>query len=321
LKSIEEYNINRNNIKVEIEEREINNNTRGVSVKFTDSNIRKKITFDSAPRNKAIYLSEKEDAIWRPFIKIFHKKYVDMHKEFMNNYSMHMENIDVEYLVEQSHFDYNHQYTIEKFTKTMIVANHLATSRSKKHFKHNQYLIRPLYYVRHSMNDDELINAINKTQEFLLNIKLENDALINKLNYQGLLHLNTINEIQDCSVCYDECSTITNCNHYLCANCYKSLIKKECPICRRPLQYARIVKEIQEQKAEPPVIEEQKQEPTNDDDEEEIHLMTLVQQKALELHNLCKGRMTDIKRNKIDEINDELFNINKQLSKLRRRRN
>jgi hypothetical protein len=187
-----------------------------------------------------------------------------------------------------------------------------------KHFKHNQYLIRPHIYLRHSMNDGEINNIIAKNLLYLLNIKLENNALINKLKYKKLLHLNTINEIQECSVCYDECSTITNCNHYLCANCSKSLRKKECPICRRPLQYAKIVREIQEQKAEPPVIEEQKQEPPNDD-EEEIHLMTLVQQKALELHNLFRGRMTDIKRNKIDEINDELFNINKQLKELRRR--
>jgi hypothetical protein len=287
LKSIEEYNINRNNIKVEINEREINNTTRGVSIIFTDNNIRRELAFNSVPRGKTIYLSETQDVEWRHFIKIFHKKYVDMHKEFMNNYSMHMEDIELDYITELSHFNYNTQYTIKKFTKTMLIAEYYGKN---KHFKHNQYIIRPNVYIRHSMNDDELINAINKTQEYLLNIQLENNALINKLNYRGLdtLNLNTINEIQECSVCYDECSTITNCNHYLCANCRKALRKKECPICRRPLHHARIVKEIQEQKAEPSVIEEEEEK-----EEEEPKYYNIEEQELFNRYILTQKNSND----------------------------
>ena len=36
----------------------------------------------------------------------------------------------------------------------------------------------------------------------------------------------------ECCVCYDECKTITPCNHRICKVCFDKLDNKKCPYCR-----------------------------------------------------------------------------------------
>ena len=36
-----------------------------------------------------------------------------------------------------------------------------------------------------------------------------------------------------CCVCLEETKKVTNCNHFLCCECYSKMYGKKCPICRR----------------------------------------------------------------------------------------
>lgn len=73
------------------------------------------------------------------------------------------------------------------------------------------------YYIKFS-NKSDIKNDIKKV---ILEKKLfSNNCKIN---------------INECSVCYDECSTSTYCDHPLCIPCLEKLNNNECPMCRKNL--------------------------------------------------------------------------------------
>ena len=71
-------------------------------------------------------------------------------------------------------------------------------------------------------------------------IRLSNSSDIKKDIKKVILEKNLFSKnckinINECSVCYDECSTITYCEHPLCIPCVEKLNNNECPMCRKNL--------------------------------------------------------------------------------------
>lgn len=73
------------------------------------------------------------------------------------------------------------------------------------------------YYIKFSTIDD-----------------IKND--IRQVNLEkNLFSKNCKFNLNECSICYDDCSTVTYCEHSLCIPCLQKLNNNECPMCRKQL--------------------------------------------------------------------------------------
>ena len=86
----------------------------------------------------------------------------------------------------------------------------------------------------------ELIETFNNLKFDKYHIKLSSisdiEKDINEIKLEKkLFSKNCKFGINECSVCYDECSTTTYCDHPICIQCVQKLNNDECPICRKKL--------------------------------------------------------------------------------------
>jgi hypothetical protein len=92
--------------------------------------------------------------------------------------------------------------------------------------KFKNYIYNILFYV-HVVVSKFVFNPMLK----YLNHRTDVPSLIDLSS----AHINLFGENTDCSVCMEQTTTKTVCNHELCRKCYCSLEIKICPICRRSL--------------------------------------------------------------------------------------
>lgn len=86
----------------------------------------------------------------------------------------------------------------------------------------------------------ELIETFDNLKFDKYHIKLSSisdiEKDINEIKLQKkLFSKNCKFSINECSVCYDDCSTSTYCEHPICIPCIQKLNNDECPMCRKKL--------------------------------------------------------------------------------------
>ena len=69
------------------------------------------------------------------------------------------------------------------------------------------------------------LSSINDIEKDINEIKLEKKLFSGNCKFG----------INECSICYDDCSTTTYCNHPICIPCVQKLNNNECPMCRKNL--------------------------------------------------------------------------------------
>ena len=96
-----------------------------------------------------------------------------------------------------------------------------------------QEIVRYIFHIPNKYKYSKLLD------ELVLNTELER-----KEEYITAVSIITHEPINNCSVCYDENSVLTDCNHNLCRECYYNIKKKlsknlsfpKCPICRTQIK-------------------------------------------------------------------------------------
>ena len=239
-----------------------------------------------------IKLIENQDTDWTEFIKRFNKNYVDIHMKRINYFrilinQLQIENnitIDGDWIIKPTpvrlnedirwincdfRVNNNLEIIFERFTRKQCRSKIM--NDGVKVCNHNKYLLLPVITLRDEYEnfDGEILYKVQRgIQELIEDTKNSIKTIYEKYSTTELL-TETIN-IQECCVCYDNTSFITNCNHYLCKDCYSSLVRpKLCPICRRNLNAPKIQPIIQEQKVDQ-LIQELEQMNINETEEGKV---------------------------------------------------
>jgi len=270
-----------------------------------------------------------KDKDWTEFIKRFNKNYVDIHKKRMNefrrlinqlqfDYNIRVDgdwiikptpvrlNEDIRWINTDLRVNNNYELIFDRFTKKQVRSIRLIDG--VKVFNHNQYLLLPVITLRDEYDnfDGEILYQVQRGIKDLIDDTKNSIKTIYE-KYSTTEYLTETINIEECCVCYDNTSLITNCNHYLCKDCYSGLVRpKLCPLCRRRLNDTKI--QPQEQKEEPP--QEQKEEPPSIIEEQ------LIQQlEQLNINETEEGKVVeDNDDEETEEIieNPKYYNIEEQ---------
>lgn len=113
-------------------------------------------------------------------------------------------------------------------------------------FEHIDYknsdLLQDVYILSKELNTNLMYNILFYGHLFMQ--KFEYNPILKYLHHEddvedlALLkesHLRLFNETNECVVCSEQTITKTDCNHYLCQQCFSLLKKKTCPMCRENL--------------------------------------------------------------------------------------
>lgn len=107
--------------------------------------------------------------------------------------------------------------------------------------KYDDYDDSSLFTSTNIIFEDKALGITNNdVRALLINLEdLSEQLKFNKRRGEFLLYRrncyrpSTTNG-QDCPVCYEITLTKTNCNHYLCVECFQKIQKRVCPMCNNP---------------------------------------------------------------------------------------
>jgi hypothetical protein len=88
-----------------------------------------------------------------------------------------------------------------------------------------EIILDTIYKIRDEMSYSKIIDFF---------LPIDNISKIEELQIARDFFTKTKN-IENCCVCDDMTTVKTHCNHFLCRECFNSMNKKCCPICRRDL--------------------------------------------------------------------------------------
>lgn len=260
----------------------------GQKVRKDDGSYRySTLTFNYLCIKSTMKLIENVDTDWVEFIKLFNKNYVEIHRYRMNKFRIMINNlqsdfrmrVDGNWNIHKTPIFRNENIRLrnmleirfDKFTRKQCRS--VRMNNGVKVFNHNKYLLIPTIKMSQSFNSydgEELFQIQRSIEELIKDSKNSINLIYDKYTKKRPL-TETLN-IEECCVCYDNTNYITNCNHYLCKDCYDGIIRpKRCPLCRKDLKLERVDEiPVQEQKEEPPIIQEEKEEIIQEQKEEPI---------------------------------------------------
>jgi hypothetical protein len=235
--------------------------------------------------SSTLKLIENVDTDWVEFIKLFNKNYVSIHKYRMNKFRIMINSLQFDFRMRMEGYWNIHKTPIKRNVNNRwnniveIRFDRFTTKQSRsvrmnsgvKVFNHNKYILIPNIKLNEEFefyDGEELFQIQRSIEELIEDSKNSINLIYDKYTKKRPL-TETLN-IEECCVCYDNTNYITNCNHYLCKDCYDGLIRpKICPLCRKDLKLERVDEiPVQEQKEEPPIIQEEQ--PIIQEEKEEI---------------------------------------------------
>lgn len=141
----------------------------------------------------------------------------------------------------------NHKLYINIASETVKIGFIVSLPKRDCMTPDNCEVLQNIYIYNCDIEDSE------KFKNYIYNILFYMHIVVSKFNFNPILkylnhrtdipslielslaHINLFGENTDCSVCMEQTTTKTICNHELCRKCYCSLENKICPICRRSL--------------------------------------------------------------------------------------